>query len=219
MKIYNYRFLNILTVAFLLQLSLPVAAQQATEQSDTTPREQDYYSIVDIPIPDGIELEVGGLAVIPDGSLGVATRRGEIWLIENPYMTGTRTPRFDRFATGLHEPLGLAYHEGSLYASQRSELTKLTDKNGDRQADAYETVVSWPLSGNYHEYSYGPLFTPEGDMLVNLNLGWIGHGASLAKWRGWMMKVSPEGNMVPLASGMRSPAGMGYNAAGDVFYA
>lgn len=219
MKIYRYRFLNILTVASLIWLSLPVAAQQATEQSDPAPREQDYYTIVDIPIPDGIELEVGGLAVIPDGSLGVATRRGEIWLIENPYMTGTRTPRFDRFATGLHEPLGLAYHDGSLYASQRSELTKLTDKNGDRQADAYETVVSWPLSGNYHEYSYGPLFTPEGDMLVNLNLGWIGHGASLAKWRGWMMKVSPEGNMVPLASGMRSPAGMGYNAAGDVFYA
>ncbi|WP_439481348.1 plastocyanin/azurin family copper-binding protein [Cyclobacterium plantarum] len=206
-------------VAFLLQLSLDLQAQEPAQSDPGSPKEQDYYSIVTVPIPDGIELEVGGLAVTPDGSLGVATRRGEVWLVENPYMTGTRIPRFTRFAEGLHEPLGLAYHEGSLFASQRSELTKLTDRNGDGRADTYETIVSWPLSGNYHEYSYGPLFTPEGDMLVNLNLGWIGHGASLAKWRGWMMKVSPDGDMKPVATGMRSPAGMGYNAEGEVFYA
>ncbi|MDN3689534.1 plastocyanin/azurin family copper-binding protein [Cyclobacterium jeungdonense] len=193
-------------------------AQHATDPEALPAQEEDYYTIVDIPIPDGIELEVGGMTIIPDGSLGVATRRGEVWLIENPYMTGSRIPRFSRFASGLHEPLGLAYHEGSLYTSQRSELTRLTDKSGNREADAYETVVSWPLSGNYHEYSYGPLFTPEGDMLITLNLGWIGHGASLAKWRGWMMKVSPDGKMTPIASGMRSPAGFGYNAEGDVFY-
>ncbi|SEG42679.1 plastocyanin/azurin family copper-binding protein [Algoriphagus boritolerans] len=188
------------------------------EQKVLNAKEQDYYSIVDIPIPDGIELEVGGLAITPDGSLGVSTRRGEVWIIENPYMEGTRIPHFNRFAYGLHEPLGLAFHKGSFYSTQRSEITKLTDINADGRADAYETVVSWPLSGNYHEYSYGPLFTPGGDMLITLNLGWIGHGASLAKWRGWMMRVSPDGKMIPIASGMRSPAGFGYNAEGDVFY-
>lgn len=217
-KPYRNGFLGCLLAGFFLLISVSLHAQHATDPAALPAQEEDYYTIVDIPIPDGIELEVGGMAVIPDGSLGVATRRGEVWLIENPYMTGSRIPRFSRFAYGLHEPLGLAYHEGSLYTSQRSELTRLTDKNGNREADAYETVVSWPLSGNYHEYSYGPLFTPEGDMLITLNLGWIGHGASLAKWRGWMMKVSPDGKMVPIASGMRSPAGFGYNAEGDVFY-
>nr|MBI1229988.1 auracyanin family protein [Cytophagales bacterium] len=197
-------------------LSAQVASPGAQETLSI--KESDYYEIISIPIPDGIELEVGGLALTPDGSLGVATRRGEVWLVENPYMEGTRIPRFVRFASGLHEPLGLAYHSGSFYTSQRSELTKLTDRNGDRKADVYETVVSWPLSGNYHEYSYGPLFTPEGDMLVTLNLGWIGHGSSMAKWRGWMMKVTPDGKMIPIASGMRSPSGFGYNAQGDVFY-
>lgn len=217
-KLETANFLRLTMLAILLQLSVAVQAQQATEVDAAAPKEQDYYTIVTIPIPDEIELEVGGLAVIPDGRLGVATRRGEVWLVENPYMTGTRIPHFNRFAEGLHEPLGLAYHQGSLYASQRSELTKLTDKNGDGRADAYETIVSWPLSGNYHEYSYGPLFTPEGEMLITLNLGWIGHGASMAKWRGWMMKVSSDGKMIPIASGMRSPAGFGYNAEGDVFY-
>ncbi|WP_332914122.1 hypothetical protein [Algoriphagus boritolerans] len=131
------------------------------EQKVLNAKEQDYYSIVDIPIPDGIELEVGGLAITPDGSLGVSTRRGEVWIIENPYMEGTRIPHFNRFAYGLHEPLGLAFHKGSFYSTQRSEITKLTDINADGRADAYETVVSWPLSGNYHEYSYGPCLPRE----------------------------------------------------------
>lgn len=211
-------FLGGLLTGLSLLISFSLQGQHATDLEVLPAQEEDYYTIVDIPIPDGIELEVGGMAIIPDGSLGVATRRGEVWLIENPYMTGSRIPEFSRFASGLHEPLGLAYHKGSLYTSQRSELTRLTDRSGNREADAYETVVSWPLSGNYHEYSYGPLFTPDGDMLITLNLGWIGHGASLAKWRGWMMKVSPEGKMTPIASGMRSPAGFGFNAKGDVFY-
>lgn len=205
-------------IGFFLSFSVCLNAQNTTEKATASAKEQDYYTIIDIPVPDGIELEVGGLAITPDGSLGVSTRRGEVWLIENPYMDGSRIPRFKKFAAGLHEPLGLAYHQGSFYSAQRSELTKLTDTNADGRADAYETVVSWPLSGNYHEYSYGPLFTPEGDMLITLNLGWIGHGASLAKWRGWMMKVSPNGKMIPIASGMRSPAGFGYNVEGEVFY-
>jgi azurin/glucose/arabinose dehydrogenase len=204
---------------FLLgMVSLDLYAQQTADTPELAAKEAEYYSMVDIPIPDDIELEVGGMTLTPTGGLGIATRRGEIWLVENPYMTGTRIPRFTRFAAGLHEPLGLTYHRGSFYASQRSELTKMTDRNGDGRADDFETVVSWPLSGNYHEYSYGPLFTPEGDMLVALNLAWIGHGASLAKWRGWMLTVSPEGTLMPFATGMRSPAGMGYNAEGDLFY-
>ena len=211
-------FLGLLAVGFFMLTTISSIAQNATEGESISAKEQDYYTIVDIPIPDGIELEVGGLAVTPDGSLGVSTRRGEVWVIENPYMEGSRIPRFNKFAYGLHEPLGLAYHNGSFYSSQRSELTKLTDINADGKAEVYQTVVSWPLSGNYHEYSYGPLFTPEGDMLVTLNLGWIGHGSSMAKWRGWMMKVTPEGKMIPIASGMRSPSGFGYNAQGDVFY-
>lgn len=211
-------FLGLLAVGFFMLTTISSTAQNATDGEPISAKEQDYYTIVDIPIPDGIELEVGGLAVTPDGSLGVSTRRGEVWVIENPYMEGSRIPRFNKFAYGLHEPLGLAYHNGSFYSSQRSELTKLTDINADGKAEVYQTVVSWPLSGNYHEYSYGPLFTPEGDMLVTLNLGWIGHGSSMAKWRGWMMKVTPEGKMIPIASGMRSPSGFGYNAQGDVFY-
>lgn len=177
--------------------------------------EASFYQISDVPIPADIILEVGGLAFDDAGNLGASTRRGEIWMIKNP---SSASPEFSRFAHGLHEPLGLAYRNGSFYCAQRGELTKLTDANSDGIADTYENIYNWNLNGNYHEYSYGPLILPDGDMLVNLNLGWVGRGASESKWRGWMLRISEQGQMTPIATGMRSPAGLGFNAAGDIFY-
>ena len=56
-------------------------------------------------------------------------------------------------------------------------------------------------------------------MLVTLNLAWIGHGASLSKWRGWALEITPDGEMTPIATGLRSPAGYGYDLNGELFYA
>jgi azurin len=179
--------------------------------------EDDYYRIITMPIPEGIEMEIGGLAVLPDGRLGASTRRGEVWMIGNPYMQGNGRPTFTRFAHGLHEPLGLLYRGDHFLISQRGEVTKLMDTNQDGIADVYDSFARWPLSGNYHQYSYGPVPMPNGDMLVTLNLDWIGRGASQSKWRGWMLKLGEDGSLKPWATGLRSPAGFG-SFKGDIFY-
>ncbi len=210
------RFLPITYTPLLFALVLLLARAAAAQDA---PTEDDYYRIETLPIPEGVVLEVGGMVQIPDGRLAVVSRRGDVWLIQNPTMEGGRPPYFRRFAQGLHEPLGLAFRDGDLYAAQRGELTRLRDRDGDAQADVYDAVYSWPLAGNYHEYSYGPVFRQNGNMLVTLNLAWIGHGASLAKWRGWMLEIAPDGEMIPVATGLRSPAGFGQTPDGDVFYA
>lgn len=197
-------------IVFLLSFS-----QTAWAQSAMAKKESQFYKIVDVPIPDEIVLEVGGLALTDGDKLGVSTRRGEVWVIDKPY---GKKPLYTKFAQGLHEPLGLNYRDNGFFLSQRGELTRLEDKNGDGKADLYKTIYSWPLSGNYHDYSYGPKFMENGDMLVTLNLSWIGHGASLAKWRGWLLQITPEGEMTPIATGLRSPSGFELNAEGDVFY-
>lgn len=194
-----------------LLLSSAVAQRPATED--------DYYRIVTLPIPEDIKLEVGGLAPLPDGRLAACTRRGEVWIIGNPYMQGSRVPTFKKFASGLHEPLGLMWHpKGYFLCTQRGEVTKLVDTDGDDVADEYRSFYKWPLSGNYHEYSYGPVLLPDGDMVITLNLDWIGYGASLAKWRGWMLKLNEKGEMTPWATGLRSPAGFGVLRDGSIFY-
>ena len=155
-------------------------------QQSQAERESRYYTISPVPIPDSIPLEVGGLAFNDKGQLAVATRHGKIWLIDHPQ---SRHPIYTLFASGLHEALGLAFYKGAYYAAQRGELTRITDENHDGKADLFQTVYAWPLSGNYHEYSYGPLILPDGSMIVTLNLGWTTHMESLAKWRGWMLKI------------------------------
>ncbi len=186
-----------------------------------TPKEDDYYRIITLPTPEGMLLEVGGVATLPDGRIALCTRRGDVWIVENPNMENGSSPEFTLFASGLHEALGLAYHDGSLYVAQRGELTKLIDNDGNGKADVYETVYAWPLSGHYHEYSYGPKVAPDGSFFVTGNVAFGNEewwrGESRVPWRGWTMKIHPDGTMEPWATGMRSPCGIGM-IDGELFY-
>jgi azurin/glucose/arabinose dehydrogenase len=196
------------------------AAAQQKQDSVKSQKEEDFYTIRTVPIPENIALEVGGMVMLPNDALAVSTRHGEVWIITNPYGKNGEPPHYRLFAQGLHEALGLNYINGDLYLTQRSELTRLHDEDGDGEADVYETVYSWPLSGNYHEYAYGPVLDKDSNMMVNLNLAWVGdHGESLSKWHGWMVKISHDGKLTPFAAGMRSPAGFALNDKGDMFYA
>jgi len=202
-----------------LSILLLAISVGAFGQKPAPKTEQDFYEIKTLPIPQDLYLEVGGLATMPDGRLAVSTRRGEIWIIENPYQKDSHQTNYRRFASGLHEILGLAYKDGVFYCSQRGELTKITDTNRDGVADLYEPIYQFELSGNYHEYTYGPVFDKNGDMLVTLNLAWIGFGeGKFAKWRGWLVKIKPDGTLEPQSAGLRSPAGYSINDEGDIFY-
>ncbi len=183
-----------------------------------SPKEEDFFKILKVSAPEGTLLEVGGLTTLPNGDLGIATRRGDVWIVENPT---SRKPYFRKFASGLHEILGLVWKDGSLYCAQRGELTRMTDTNKDGRADVFETVYAWPVSGHYHEYSFGPKIAPDGSFFVTGNVAFGDEewwrGESRVPWRGWTMKISPDGNMEPWATGMRSPCGLGI-FDGELFY-
>jgi cytochrome c551/c552 len=205
----------------LFLLGLAACPFLPAEAQVKTPTEDDYYKIITIPTPEGILLEVGGVATLPDGRIALSTRRGDVWVIENAAMVNGRVPSYTLFATGLHEPLGLAYKDNALYAAQRGELTKLVDTDGDGKADVYETVYAWPLSGHYHEYSFGPKIAPDGSFFVTGNVAFGDEewwrGESRQPWRGWTMHILPNGTMEPWATGMRSPCGLGM-IDGELFY-
>ncbi|RPH36677.1 MAG: hypothetical protein EHM91_15765, partial [Planctomycetota bacterium] len=108
-----------MTLALVLAFAL---APQGAKES-----EEDYYPLIRIPIPKGILLEAGGIERMPDGKIAVATRRGEIWMIDKAWEKPATNATFTLFASGLHECLGLAYRDGWLYTQQRGELTKMKD--------------------------------------------------------------------------------------------
>lgn len=179
-------------------------------------REAEYYRITDIPMPSGAVMEAGSMLALPDGRVVIGTRRGEIYFGSNMDATPP-APQWKLFATGLTEVFGLAMRDGVLYATQQAELTRVLDTDGDGRADRFETVSDAWAWGGEHEFNFGsPGFDKDGAI-------WTVHGltgsyTSERPFRGWAMRHFLDGRSEPMCSGLRSPGGIMFNSAGDVFY-
>ncbi|MEO6001775.1 MAG: plastocyanin/azurin family copper-binding protein [Opitutus sp.] len=222
------RFYSSLLVVGTLAAASAVRAQtnnQSTAERFAKPDEatvaleNTYWKRISMPVPDGIVLETSGILPLPGKRLLVTTRRGEVWFVDGAYEDDPH-PAFTLFASGLHEPLGIiAAPQGGYYVAQRQELTRLVDTDNDGRADVFETVCKIPISGSYHEYAFGPVLAPNGNLRVTLNVAFGGTTQSPVPWRGWMVEITPDGQLTPIAAGLRSPAGFTVSSKGDWFYA
>lgn len=203
-----------MTLRFFLSLALCPSLLFAAD-----PQESDYYKITTFETPKETALEVGSIELLPEDKLAVGTRRGEIWLVSGASGADPKAITYQLFASGLHEVLGLAYNpkDECLYATTRYEITRLKDTNNDDRADVFDNVNdSWGVSGDYHEYAIGSRFDKAGDLWVMLCL--TGSFNSNVPFRGWALRIKPDGTMVPTCSGIRSPGGIGFDADGEVYY-
>lgn len=193
-----------------------------------------YYAIEDIAAPPGVVPECGGLDFLADGRLVAVFDHGEVCIYDPP------SRRWTKFAEGLHTPLGvLAVSPREILVCQRPELTRLIDTDGDGVADVYECVTDrWGLSGNYHEFAYGPVRDAQGNLYVALGssssdgvaryevrgrfdpAGYdFGPRAmfSVVPYRGWVAKIGPGGELIPIANGFRQPNGIVLDPEGRLF--
>ncbi|MFT4032473.1 MAG: hypothetical protein QM669_08630 [Siphonobacter sp.] len=190
--------------------------------SDTT------YLAENIPLPKGLKGEVGAIDFLPDGRLVSVFHRGEL------YFYTPKTKQWKLFAEGLHDPLGIkAISAREILVLQRSELTRVKDTDGDGKADDFETLTDdFGMSGNYHEFNFGPVADKAGNLYISLNtasngagirpelrgeynsLGRPGRMYSCVPYRGWVMKLTKDGKLHPYALGFRSPNSLGFDASG-----
>lgn len=169
--------------------------------------------------------EPTALAVAKDGTLVVGTRTAGIWRLKNK--------QWQLFAEGTYECLGLVIEDDKgdvIVIAQKPELTRISDVNGDGQADRFQTVCDdFGFHGNYHEYTHGPVRDAEGNYYFTLNLchsnnpkaSYKAGGnfmGSMGGFRGWACRVTPAGVFEPYASGLRSPAGLGIDPQGRLLY-
>jgi hypothetical protein len=192
-----------------------LGAEEVGSRWGTADQEREYYPITELPIPAGEILEAGAFESLPDGRIAVGTRHGDIFMISGVDEAKPQ-PEYHRFASGLDEIFGLAWRDDALYVTQSCELTQVWDSNGDGCADRFEVVSDAWGYGNYHEYAFGSKFDAEGNLYVALGLSYSYYSREL--FRGWAIKITPQGESVPFASGMRSPGGIGINEHGSLFY-
>ena len=170
-------------LAAVAALALPLAGQPnnpssaerfAKPDDALVARENVAWKRISIPVPENIVLEASGILPVPGKRLLVTTRRGEVWWVDGAYNDDPK-PKFTLFASGLHEPLGIvAAPPGGYYVAQRQEVTRLVDTDGDGRADVFETIAKIPISGSYHEYAFGPVLAPNGNLRITLNVAFGG---------------------------------------------
>jgi len=221
---------------FSIGLLLITAATQAASVND-------YYKVENIAAPKGLDPQIGGLTFLPDGRLAACFHRGEVYTYE------PKTKTWTLFADGLHEPLGIMAEDNhTLVVMQRPELTRLRDTDRDGSANHYETLSDrFGMTGNYHEFAFGPTRDKSGNYYVGLNLASSGASIrpeirgefrhygitreqfyknhrdgsgrmySATPFRGWILKIAPDGKTTPFAPGFRSPNGVNFDSAGRLW--
>ncbi len=192
------------------------------------------YTLTDLR-PEGFEPMVAGLDWTDDDRLAVVTsgsvspggwvedpEPGEVFLLDN--VTGETSAdqvTYEKVATDLFNPMGVAVIGESIYVSERDKLTELTDPDGDGFYDNHRTVAEWPFGGNFHEFAFGLLYDDE-SFYVNLSVAINNGGATTdpqpAENRGSAIKIDREtGDVEYVAGGLRTPNGMVKGPDGEMF--
>ena len=195
-------------------LAFGVCAADLGEMWGTAEAEAEYYELVTIPIPHGIPLHVGSMHAMDDERLAVATRKGDIYILKGAYDRDPN-PSYHLFANGQDEIFGLSWVEDGFVATQFGGVNKIADRDGDGVADYFYTLTNnWGYAEG-HEFAFGSKPDAEGNIWVALGLTGSYHSRQL--FRGWCVKVTPDGRMLPVCSGLRSPGGVGANKEGVMF--
>ncbi len=170
-------------------------------------------------LPEGFEPKVGGMDFRADGKLLLAS-----WDLDGAvFLVDTQNRSVKRIAEGLHEPLGLNVIDGRLFVLQKQELTELVDTDGDDIIDEYRAhSVGWPVTTNFHSFAFG-LEERDGYLYGILSICIEPGGASCADQlptQGKVFRIAIEdGRFEVVASGFRTPNGIGTGADGSLFVA
>ncbi|MDB4331861.1 hypothetical protein OAA27_02200 [bacterium] len=208
---------QLFNLIFLFGVTACVAhAETLGEYWNTAEQESKYYRIVEVPMPEGLAIEASSMEVMPDGKLAIGTRRGDLLLVDGAFDEHPLAS-YHRYASGLDEIMGLAYRDEAFYVTQQTEVTKITDQDNDGRGDHFKTLSDVWGFRNYHEFSFGSKPDRDGNLWVALCLS--KSYTSDVPFRGWCLKVTPDGKTIPVCGGIRSPCGIGPNEHGVMFYA
>ncbi|GMA33332.1 hypothetical protein GCM10025875_33240 [Litorihabitans aurantiacus] len=192
------------------------------------------YTLTDLR-PADFEPKVSGLAFDDADRLLVSTtgsvssggwvpdaEPGEVFALDNVLgETSAAEVEYTKIASDLFNPMGIAYVDGKLYASERDGLTELSDLDGDGFYEDHRTFATWPDGGNFHEFAFG-LIHDEENFYVNLSVAINNGGASTnpqpAADRGTTLRIDREtGEVEYVAGGLRTPNGIGFGPENEIF--
>jgi autotransporter-associated beta strand protein len=186
--------------------------------------------------PASFQPKVGAMAVHPtDGRLFVATfdpnqfstpdplpgGDGKVWALTNTQGNDPQAVTVTEVASGLSEPLGMAFINGELHVSQRTAITRLHDANGDGYFETKTDIGGGWISDNYHHFHFG-LLERDGFAYTTLStaidFAYPGLNGPNPPNRGTLVRTRlATGEVSYLAGGLRTPNGLCFGPEGEIF--
>ncbi|MCS5628770.1 MAG: hypothetical protein NZ935_14410 [Planctomycetes bacterium] len=147
---------------------------------------------------------ISGHDFFAGGDIAVCTLYGDVWVVSG-VDEELKKIRWKRFATGLHQPLGLRIVKDVIYVLGRDQITRLHDRNQDGEADFFE---------NFN--NDGQTSTSGHDYAACLETDAKGNFYYIRAHEG-IIRVSPDGKThQSIAEGFRNPIGLGVGRNGVI---
>ncbi len=189
----------------------PAAKQPYVVDTITMPYDNPYKSW----------MRTGGFDFFSDGtSAAVCTWSGDVWIVRG-IDDKLENVEWSRFASGIHDGLGLKIVDDTIYVHGRDGITRLHDLNKDGQADHYECFNNDILTTfGFHEFAYelhtdkeGNFYFVKGGAVRGGGSGW----EVVTPHHGCAFKLSKDGTKLEvIATGLRAPNGMGLGPNGEL---
>ncbi|QIF03607.1 DUF6797 domain-containing protein [Roseimicrobium sp. ORNL1] len=168
------------------------------------------YDDIPLPMPNPWKRNVRpcDIEFFPDGRAALLTFDGDVWIVEG-LQSGSQETKWQRFASGLHEPQSLCIVKDIIHVFDRNGIIKLIDVDGNGEADWYANVSNAVAqSAETRNYPMDMIALPDGSFYLALG-GQI--GSTVGKYNGVVVKVTPDGNTFDvIATGFRQPY-LGYD--------
>ena len=146
-------------------------------------------------VPSRLPWFISGHDFFENGDAAICTMTGDVWIVRGIDENLSKL-RWKRFASGLHQPLGLRIVNGKICLQCRDQITRLHDLNGDDEADFYECVTNaQTTSPSGHDFITGCEYDGTYFYFASGNQG--------------VCRVKPGDAVEVLATGFRNPNGLG----------
>ncbi|MDB5048168.1 MAG: hypothetical protein JWO30_1239 [Fibrobacteres bacterium] len=183
-------------------------------------------------VPLAAKYRTMGLAFLSDGRMVILTT-GKIGGGEIPdpdpesavYLVSgldSPAPIAVKIADMFRQPSGVTVVNDRIFVSDRDAFYSIPSNSNSGDPAANRTkIVSWPMSGHWHQWVFTPVFK-DGFFYApysgSIRQGGPSDVPATSDYSGAFLKWDPEAKtMEKVAGGLRSPNGAAMNDAGDIF--
>jgi len=148
-------------------------------------------------------VRLADIAFLGEGRAAAVTFDGDVWSITG--LTGDLTTvTWRRFASGLHEPLGIAARGGDLFVFDRNGLWRLHDTDGNGEADRHELFSNaFVQTAETREFAMSVRVAPDGSFVIAKGGQ---EGTFIGRHNGSVLRISADGRSATmLGYGLRQP--------------